>query len=72
MFNKTFIIIENNRITLLIIIIIRRQQGEKPYANSIDNPRYRTLSGEQPSDMLKFVRKIDSDNTKQISSDQVN
>lgn len=56
----------------MIIICIRRQQGEKPYANTIDTQRYRTLSGEQPSDMLKFVRKIDSDSTNKISSDQVN
>lgn len=55
----------------MVIIIIRRQQGEKPYANTTDNHRYRTLPGEQPSDMLKFVRKIDSDNTNKISSDQV-
>lgn len=52
--------------------IIRRQQGEKPYANNTDNHRYRTLPGDQTSDMLKFVRKIDSDNTNKISSDQVN
>lgn len=56
----------------MIVIITRRQQGEKPYANTIDTQRYRTLSGEQPSDMLKFVRKIDSDTTNKISSDQVN
>jgi len=29
------------------------------------------LPGEQPSDMLKFVRKIDSDNSNKISPDQV-
>lgn len=57
---------------MILINIIRRQQGEKPYANSTDNHRYRTLPGEQPSDMLKFVRKLDSDNTNKISSDQVN
>lgn len=51
--------------------IERRQQGEKSYVNTTDNHRYRTLPGEQPSDMLKFVRKIDSDNTNKISSDQV-
>ncbi|VVC27031.1 Hypothetical protein CINCED_3A010272 [Cinara cedri] len=51
--------------------IDRKQQGEKPYANTTDNNRYRTLPGEQTSDMLKFVRKIDSDNTNKISSDQV-
>lgn len=49
----------------------RRQQGEKPYANTAENHRYRTLPGEQPSDMLKFVRKIDSDNSNKISPDQV-
>lgn len=49
----------------------RRQQGEKPYANTTDNQRYRTLAGEQPSDMLKFVRKIDSDSSNKISPDQV-
>lgn len=57
---------------MLVINIIRRQQGEKPYANTVDNHRYRTLPGEQPTDMLKFVRKIDSDNSNKISSDQVN
>jgi len=57
---------------LLCIYVYRRQQGEKSYANTTDNHRYRTLPGEQPSDMLKFVRKIDSDNTNKISSDQVN
>lgn len=55
----------------MIIHVISRQKGEKPYANTTDNHRYRTVSGEQPSDMLKFVRKIDSDNTNKISSDQV-
>lgn len=49
----------------------RRQQGEKPYANTAENHRYRTLPGEQPSDMLKFVRKIDSDNSNKITPDQV-
>lgn len=54
-----------------MIVGFRRQQGEKPYANTADNHRYRTLPGEQQSDMLKFVRKIDSDNTNKISTDQV-
>lgn len=56
---------------IMVIHLIRRQQSEKPYANTVDNHRYRTLPGEQPTDMLKFVRKIDSDNTNKISSDQV-
>lgn len=51
--------------------IDRRQQGEKSYVNTAENHRYRTLPGEQPSDMLKFVRKIDSDNSNKISPDQV-
>lgn len=49
----------------------RRLQGEKPYSNTVDNHSYRTLPGEQQSDMLKFVRKVDSDNTNKISSDHV-
>lgn len=55
----------------IIINIIRRQPGEKPYANTTENIRYRTLPGEQPSEMLKFVRKMDSDTSPKISQDQV-
>jgi len=51
--------------------IERRQQGDKPYANTTDNLRFRTVPGEQQLDMLKFVRKIDSDNSNKVSSDQV-
>lgn len=60
-------------LTKLTIIIntIRRQSGEKPYANTTENIRYRTLPGEQPSEMLKFVRKMDSDTSTKISQDQV-
>lgn len=64
----------NNDIINLKIIIntIRRQSGEKPYANTTENIRFRTLPGEQPSEMLKFVRKMDSDASTKISQDQVN
>ncbi|XP_050424298.1 coiled-coil domain-containing protein 85C isoform X2 [Adelges cooleyi] len=49
----------------------RRQQGEKPYVNTSDNHRYRTLPEEQVSGMLKFVRKIDSDNSSKVSPEQI-
>ncbi|XP_050549152.1 coiled-coil domain-containing protein 85C isoform X2 [Daktulosphaira vitifoliae] len=50
----------------------RRHNGEKPYVSNTENQRYRTLSGEQSSDMLKFVRKLDSENSNKISSEQIN